>query len=153
LEQRQTSVEALRLLSYGGFDRPVFLGIERGNRFLALDDESQGGALHATGRQTAAHLFPQQRREVEPDEIVECSTRLLRIDQLVGKLARMGDRILDGALGHLVKDNAVYGAGFYEIEVLEHFIHMPGYGFALAVRVRREVYGARLLRRFRDLVD
>ncbi len=49
---------------------------------LALADHAQRRALHAAGRQTAAHLLPQQRRQVEADEIVERAARLLRVDQV-----------------------------------------------------------------------
>jgi hypothetical protein len=65
-----------------GFQRPVFLGLEDGDLVLALADHAQRGALHAACRQAAAHLLPEQRREIESDQVVERAACLLRIDEV-----------------------------------------------------------------------
>src|SRR5438309_11600379 len=44
----------------------------------------------------AAHLLPQQRGEIEADQIVESATRLLGVDELERQSARLLDRRADG---------------------------------------------------------
>ena len=61
------------------------------------------------------------------------------VDQRVRELPRRGDGLLDGGARNLVKDYAVdrlvpQGALF-----LQHFAHVPGNGFAFAIRVRRQI--------------
>jgi hypothetical protein len=65
-----------------GVDGPVFLRHERRDLVFALADHAQRGALHAAGRQAAPHFLPQQRRQIEADQVVERAPRLLRIDQV-----------------------------------------------------------------------
>ena len=63
-------------------ERPILLRLERDDFRLALADHAQRGALHAPGGEAAAHFLPQQRREIETDEVVERTARLLCIDEL-----------------------------------------------------------------------
>ncbi len=142
----------LRLLR-GGFDRPVFLRPERRDLFLALDDQPQRGALHAAGRQSAPHLLPQQRRQIETDEVVERASRLLRIHELLGQFARLVDRFLDRALRYFVEHHALNGFVAEHVVFFEHLVHVPRDGLALAVRVGREIDRGSFLRSFDDLVD
>ena len=46
----------------------------------------------------AAHLLPQQRREIEADEVVERAPRLLGVDQVERQVARLGDGLANRVL-------------------------------------------------------
>jgi hypothetical protein len=54
-----------------GLDGPVLAPLEGLDLQLALDDQAQRRALHAPGGEPAADLLPQQRRQVEADQIVQ----------------------------------------------------------------------------------
>ena len=86
--------EGLRAVFAFGFERPVFLRHERADLVFALADHAQRRALHAAGRQAAAHFLPQQRREIEADEVVERAARLLRVHEVERQVARLGDGAL-----------------------------------------------------------
>src|SRR5665213_2765056 len=88
--------------------RPIFLGFEGIDLRLALTDHAQCRALHATRRQAASDFLPQQRREVEADQVIECAARLLGVDQRRGDLAGRGNRGADRILGDLVEGDAMY---------------------------------------------
>ncbi len=152
-EDGEPSRERLARLLGKRFDRPVFLGLECGDLLLALDDEPQRGALHAPRGQAAAHLFPEQRRQVEADEIVEGSARLLRVDELLRQIARLIDRFLNRALRDLVEHDALHGLRVDDLAFLEHLVNVPGNRLAFAIGVGCEIHGRSLLRRLHDLVD
>ena len=76
---QRESLAAVRTLALDG---PVLLGDEGSDFLLALADHAQRRALHAPRREAAAHLLPQQRGEIEADQVVERTARLLRVDQL-----------------------------------------------------------------------
>ena len=82
LELREFRREGLVLLPEICLDRPVFARLESLDLLLALDDHAQGRALHAPGRQASPDFFPQKRREVETDEVIECPAGLLGIDEI-----------------------------------------------------------------------
>src|SRR5205814_10238089 len=79
-------------------DRPVLLGREAADLALALADDAHGDRLHAARREPAAHLVPEQRRELVADQPVEDAARLLRVEavlvELAGLLERFEDRLL-----------------------------------------------------------
>jgi hypothetical protein len=87
--------------------RPVLARLEGFDLFLALHDHAQRRRLHASGRESALHLAPQHRREVEADQVVERAPRLLRVDQVAGHLARMRDGFLDRARRDLGEHHAM----------------------------------------------
>ena len=57
-EFHQLEGETLAAVLARGVDGPVFLRYERGNFIFALADHAQRRALHASGRQAAAHFLP-----------------------------------------------------------------------------------------------
>ena len=71
-----------------GIDGPVLARHERGDLVLALADHAQRGTLHPAGRQPRTHLLPQQRREIEAHQKIQCAARLLRVHQVDRQLAR-----------------------------------------------------------------
>ncbi len=81
---RQARVERDAVFGVLSIDRPVFASYETFDLLFALDDHPQGGALHAACRQPTADLAPEQRREVETDQVVERTPGLLGVDQVGG---------------------------------------------------------------------
>ncbi len=129
----------LRLLGLG-IDGPVLARLERKNLFLALADHAQRRALHATGggaRQT--RFLPQQRRQIETDEVVQRATRLLGVHQILRDVARLGDGFANRVLGDLVEHHAMHVLAVEHALFLEQLGEMPGNGLALAVRVGRQI--------------
>ena len=146
LEQLQR--ERLRAVRALALDGPVLLRLEGLDLLLALADHAQRRALHAPGGQPLPHFLPQQRREVEADEVVEGAARLLRVDQLQRQTARLADRLADGVARDLVEHHAMHVLAVEVAALLEQLLQVPGDGLAFAVRVGRQVQrlGLRRLR-------
>ena len=134
-------------------DGPVFARIEGFDLLLALDDHAQRRALHATGGQAALHLAPQHRRQVEADQVVQRAARLLGIDQVDRKLARMLDRRLDGARGDLAEHHPVHVLAVEQAVGAQDLADVPGNGLALAIQIGGEIDGVGHPGRFLDGVD
>jgi len=116
-------------------DRPVLLGREAADLALALADDAHGDRLHAARREPAAHLVPEQRRELVADQPVEDAARLLRVEAVAVELAGLLERFEDRLLRDLVEQHAM--------DVLPRapsFCAMcQANGLALAVGVGRQV--------------
>ena len=148
LEQLQR--ERLRAVDALALDGPVFLRLEGLDLFLALADHAQRRALHASGGQPLAHLLPQERREVEADEVIERAPRLLRVDQFQRQTARLTHRLADGVAGDLVEHHAVHVLAVEVAALLEDLLQVPGDGLAFAVRVGRQIERLGLAQAARD---
>ena len=146
-------MNSLRLVTDHRLDRPVLPRHEGVDLVLALDDEPERRTLYAAGRQPAAHLLPEQRREIEADEIIERPAGLLGVDELRGELSRRPDRLLDRAFRDLVEHDPVDGLGIEELPFLEDLVDVPGNRFAFTIGVGREVDGVCLPDGSRDLLD
>ena len=134
-------------------DGPVFARLERLDFLLALDNQAQRRALHAPRRQPAGHLAPQQRRQVEADQVIERAPRLLRVDEVVRQAARVGDGLLHGALGNLVEHDAVHLLVFQRLLLLQNLVQVPRDGLALAVGVGRQVQVVGALEAAQNVAD
>ena len=106
------------------------------------------------GGQAGLDLLPQQRREVEPDQVVERPARLVGVHQvLVHAAFRLRDRLAHRVFRDLVEAHAL------EVLAIEHAVlaqdlrKVPGDRLALAIRVGREVERAGFLHRALDRVD
>ena len=121
-----------------GGDRPVFGFDECLNLALAFDDHAQSDRLHAARRQPAAHLVPQQRRDLIADDAVEQAPRLLRIDEVFINVCRMPERFLYRRLGNLVEEHAAHGLPVLAAS-FEFFLDVPADGLAFAVRVSGDI--------------
>ena len=99
--------EFLAAVADGGGDIPVFFAVKGFDFALAFDDHAQRGRLYAAGGEAGADFAPQERREVEADEVVQRAPCLLCVHQVHFELARVGDGLLDGVLGDFVEGNAV----------------------------------------------
>ena len=131
VDRRQAGGERARIER--GDDVPVLGGDERHPLALALDDEPRGDRLDAPGRQALHHLAPEDRRDLVAVEAVEDAAGLLRVDQALVDLARLGERALDRGARDLVEDHAPHGN-----RRLQHLHEVPGDRLALAILVCRE---------------
>ena len=125
-----------------------FLGLEVLNLALALDDEPDGHALHAAGRERRLHLAPQHGRELEAHDAVQHAAGLLGVDEAHVEVAGRLDGVEYGRLRNLVEDDAARVLGLE----LEHFLQMPRYSLSLAVFIGREPDGLSLGRRAAQFV-
>ncbi len=108
----------------GGGHRPIFLGAERLDLALALDDQPQRDRLHPPRRFGAGQLAPQHRRERKPDQIIERAARAVSVDQIGIERARMLHRLGHGRLGNRVEGHAFDRLGQCLFGA-QHFLHMP----------------------------
>ena len=102
---------------------------------------------------SAAHLLPQQRRQIEADEVVERAARLLRVHQVERQVARLGHGALHFALGDFVEHDALDFLALEIAALFEQLAQVPGNGFAFAIRVGRQIEVLGFLERARDGVD
>src|SRR5262245_6079545 len=134
-------------------DRPVFGFDEGQNVAFALDDQPHGHGLDAPRRKPAPDLVPQQRAHFVPDQAVEHTARLLRVDQIVIDLARMIEGVLDRVLGDLVEHHAEDRLARHPARPGDQFGDVSADGLAFAVRVGRDVDGLGRLSRLFDISD
>ncbi len=149
----QLGTEDLLILLGPRLERPVLARHESLDLFLALADQAQRGRLHAPGGQTRLDLAPQQRRQIEAHQIVQRAARLLGIDQGVGDLARMLDRVLHLALGDLVEHHALDRLALERVLLLQQLGQVPGDRLPFTIRVGREPEFVGILERGDDGLD
>ena len=144
----QPRLEGLALLasfvmlwSQLGVQRPILFGDEVLDLPFALDDQAQGHRLHPARREPAAHLPPEQRTQVVPDQPVENAPRLLRVHQVHIDVTGMGKRLIHGIFGDLVEHHPLH---LFRLQV-QNLAQVPGDGLALTVGVGGEVDGAGFL--------
>src|SRR3954464_6254159 len=123
--------------------RPVFNLLESLDLALALHDESESNGLHASGRDAAADLVPEQRRDLISDQAVEHTAGLLRVDEIAIDGARMLKGFLHRSLRDLVESDAMdddlilafllLALLAVEIVAAQFFRQMRGNGLAFAV--------------------
>src|SRR5262249_26686306 len=130
-------------------DRPVLLGLERGDLGLALAHQADRDRLDPAGGQAALDLVPQDRADLVADDAVEDPARLLRVGLVHVDLARRRDRRGDALLGDLVDQHAPQ----VRVDVLDLLGDVPRDRLALAIGVGREVDGLVLARSLADLGD
>src|SRR6185312_4696492 len=130
--------KALRRVLALALERPVLPRLEGRDLLLALADHAQRGALNAPCREAAPHLLPQERRKIESDEVVESAARLLRVHELRGDVARLGDCVANRVLSDLVENDAMDPLAAELTPLLEDLGEMPGDRLAFAVGIGRE---------------
>jgi len=134
--------------SEGGPAVPVLDRDERLDLALAVDDEAQGHALHASGAEAECELAPDQGRDVVTDDAVEHPPAPLCVVEVLVERARVGDAVLHPLLGDLVELDPL-GRLLGRLELL---VDVPGDGFALPVGVGREKDFVDVLRRLLEIV-
>ena len=90
-----------------GTHAEIRLALERLYLALALNDEPYGNALHASCRQGRLNLAPEHGRKLEAHKAVEHAARLLRVDKVHVKVARMLYGLEYSGLCYLVEHDAV----------------------------------------------
>ena len=133
----------------GDLDRPVLAGDEAPDLALAVDDDADGDGLDPTGRQAAADLARQERAERVADEPVDDPPRLLGVDEVRVDLARVGERVADGAAGDLVEGDPLRLGGIH----VGRLGDVPGDRLPFPVEVGRQVDRVGPLGGLGDLVD
>ena len=136
-----------------GLDGPVLARPEGLDLGLPLADQPQGDRLDPSGRAAARQLAPEHGRQGEADQVVERAAREIGVDQLLVQDPGMAEGLLDGALGHLVEDDAAdlhVAQGLAAVQLLGD---VPGDGLALAVRVGRQIEPRGALEGLGDLLQ
>ena len=141
----------LRFRAQMGDDRPIFARNELFDLELAVADNPQGDRLHPARRARARQLAPQDRRQVEADQIVERAARPVGVDEGVVDLARIAHRLLDGVLGHRVEHHAIDALVLEQLLALQNFMDVPGDRLAFPVRVGRQDHAVGVLDRAADV--
>ena len=85
--------------------------------------------------------------------MIQRPASLLCVDEIHRDLARVRHRLAHGALGDLVKDDAMHGLAVEHVARLQLVRDVPGNRLALAVRVRCKDERVRLLHRARQGAD
>ena len=116
---------------------------------LAVDHQAHGDRLDAAGGQAAADLARQERAERVADQAVDDAARLLRVDEVRVDVARVRERLPDGALGDLAERHPAH----LRRRHMGRLGDVPGDRLAFAVEVGGEVDGLGLLRLAGDAVD
>ena len=116
-----------------GRDRPILPRNEGADLALAVDDQPHGNRLHAAGREAAADLRPQQRRDLIADQPVENPAGLLGVHHRHIDRMRVLERLEDGVFGDLVQLDPL------RVLELQELGQMPCDRFAFAIRVGRQV--------------
>ena len=118
---------------------PIFLRAKRLDFHLALDKEAERDGLHTTGRAGARQLAPEHRREVEADEVIECTAGEVCLHQRLVDLPWIGHRVHDRRLGDRVKHDAADGGVFLDrFAGGQRFCQVPTDGFAFPIGVGGE---------------
>ena len=136
-----------------GVDRPVFPGPEALDLVFALAHQAQGDGLDPAGRARARQFYPEHRRKMEPDKIVERPAGKVCVDQRPVDLARVFHGLADGVSRDFMKDDPADVEIFEPVFLPEQFQDMPGNRLALAVRVGCQEKAAGLPGGARDFVD
>ena len=135
-------------------DRPVFLCPERLDLHLALDDEPQADRLHAPRRFRPRQFAPENRREVEPHEIIERAAGQIGLDQGGVDLARVSHRLCDGRLGDGVESDAADGGILLDrFAGGQRLSQVPADRLALAIGVGGEDKGGIVFQRIGNGFD
>src|SRR6185369_6022159 len=95
----------------------------------------------APGGKSLAYFLPQQRRQVESDQVIEGAPRLLGIYEIERQPARLCHCLADRILGDLVENDAVNVLAVEITALLEDFLQVPGDGLTFAIRVGCQIEG------------
>jgi len=102
-----------------------------------LHDKPHGDRLNAAGRQCRLDFLPQDRRELETNDTVEDTTRLLRIYQVHVDMPGILYCVQDRIFGDFVENDAFSLIGFQA----QYFRQVPGNSLSFAVLIRRKPDG------------
>ena len=83
VELHQARAKFLPIGFEQGADRPIFLAFEQLDLALAIDDQTQGDGLDATGGLGAGQLAPQDRGQRKTHQIIERAAGAVGVDQML----------------------------------------------------------------------
>ena len=137
----------------GRLDGPEFLFLEDLDLGFAFADQAQRHRLHTARRPRARQLAPQDRRQIEADQIVECPARQIGVDQFLVQVAGMVEGVPDRVLGDFVEHHAFDVDAAQQVLFVQDFLDMPRNRLALAVGVGRQIQFIGALHRIGDGLD
>ena len=149
----QPGAERLSRLGVIRFQRPILARLKTLDLLLALDDHPQRRRLHPASGQSGPDFLPQQRRQIETDQIVQRPPGLLGVDQIQRQRPGMGDGVLDRPLGDLVERYPPHRLVLEQVALAQDFVQVPGNGFALAIRIGGQIQRIGLGNRLGDGFD
>ena len=117
--------------------RPIFLRPEQLDLALAVDDQAQRDRLHPPRRLGAGELAPQDRREREPDQIIERAAGAVGVDQILVECTRLRHRLEHRALCDRVEGNPL-NMRRQRLFLAQHFLDVPADCLTLAVGIGGE---------------
>ena len=124
------------------FQIPIDRGTKRPSLLFALDDQTDGNALDASGAESGLHFFPEQRRQGVAIQTVENAAALLRAHEVLVHVRRILERFPHRVFGDLVEDDSPDRNLW-----LQNLREVPADRLTLAVRVGREQQLRRLFHR------
>ena len=107
---------------------------------FAFDQQPDGYALYAAGRERRPHLLPQHGREFEAHQTVQYAARLLRVDEVHVDRAGILDGFEDRPFGDFVENDALR---LIDREA-QHFGQVPCDSLAFAVFIGCEPHAFRV---------
>ena len=135
-----------------GMDGPVLARLEGLDLHLAVDDQAQADGLDAARRLCARQLAPQDRRQLEPHQIIQRAARQIGVDQRLVDLARLGHRLGHGGLGDGVEGHAADRAALLQGRG-QRLQQVPADRLALAVGVGGQNQRLVVLQRVLDRLE
>lgn len=123
----------------GSADGPVFLWLENLDLGFALTDQAQRDRLYATRRLRSRQFAPQDRRQAEPDQIVERTTCKIGVNQFLVEPPWIVDRLDNCVLGDFMKNDALDVDVVQRVTLVQDFLKVPGNRFAFAIRIGRKI--------------
>ncbi len=91
----------------GHVQGPILFRLECPDLVLPVHHQPGGHALNPSGGESAAHLFPKERRELIAHNPVQDPSCLLGIHQVIIDVPGMLDGIPDHILGNFIKSDPV----------------------------------------------
>ena len=126
---------------------PILPGLEGPDLIFPVHHQTGSHGLNTAGAEAPTHLLPEQGGQLIAHNPVQHTPGLLGIHQVIVNISGMCNGFPHHPLGNLVEGNT---AGSAVIQT-QQFLQMPGDGFALPVRVRCQIHGVGLGRRFFQL--
>ncbi len=133
-------------------NRPVLFAAKGLPLRFALTNQSHRHRLHSAHTEAASHLIPEQLTALIPDDTVQNTAGLLRIDQVHIDFTRRLQRAFDRRLGDLVEQHSEdLSLLLFLLRLSKQLLlKMPGDSLPFTIRVRGQKY---LVRLFRFLLD
>ena len=134
-----------------GIEGPILDRHKRLDLAFPFNDEAQSYGLHPARGQAAAHLVPQQRRDLITHDAIEDASRLLCVDKIAIDIPGMFKGVVHRLGGNFIKRYATNRVALGETAQL--IFKMRCDRFSFTVRVRSEINNSRSLGQLLQPVD